>query len=121
VVAATGHRVMLDLDTDAGIDETLIGASLRETTGTNGKNPLILGRGGDDMVHGMGGADTIDGGSGTDSLFGDAGFDTLEAQDGSRDRAVNCGGGGGQAFRDKSDPANGCRKLKKSGRKRKGR
>jgi Ca2+-binding RTX toxin-like protein len=90
-------------------------------TGTNGKDPLILGRGGDDLIHGMGGADDIDGGSGNDSLFGDAGFDTLEAQDGARDQAVNCGAGGGEAFRDKSDPASGCRKLKKSARKRKGR
>jgi hypothetical protein len=30
-------------------------------------------------------------------------------------------GGGGEAFRDKSDPASGCKKLKKSARKRKGR
>ncbi len=90
-------------------------------TGTNGKDPLILGRGGDDVIHGMGGADDIDAGSGNDSLFGDSGFDTLEAQDGRRDRAVNCGKGGGEAFRDKSDPARGCKKLKKSARKRKGR
>jgi Ca2+-binding RTX toxin-like protein len=92
-----------------------------ELTGTNGKNPLILGRGGNDVIHGMGSADTIDGGSGVDSLYGDGGFDTLEAQDGARDRAIACGGGGGQAFRDKNDPARGCRKLKKSARKRKGR
>ncbi len=90
-------------------------------TGTNGKDPLILGRGGNDVIHGMGSADTIDGGGGIDSLFGDGGFDTLESQDGARDRDVNCGGGGGEAFRDKNDPANGCRKLKKSARKRKGR
>jgi Ca2+-binding RTX toxin-like protein len=90
-------------------------------TGTNGKDPLILGRGGNDVIHGMGGADTIDGGGGVDSIYGDTGFDTLEAQDGARDRAVNCGGGGGEAFRDKSDPASGCKKLKKSARKRKGR
>lgn len=90
-------------------------------TGTNGKDPLILGRGGNDVIHGMGGADDIDGGAGVDSIFGDGGFDTLEAQDGTRDRAVSCGGGGGEAFRDKSDPASGCRKLKKSARKRKGR
>jgi Ca2+-binding RTX toxin-like protein len=90
-------------------------------TGTNGKNPLILGRGGDDLIHGMGGADDIDGGAGNDSLYGDGGFDTLEAQDGARDRAVNCGRGGGQAFRDKSDPVSGCKKLKKSARKRPGR
>jgi Ca2+-binding RTX toxin-like protein len=89
--------------------------------GTNGKDPLILGRGGDDTIRGNGGADTIDGGSGNDSLFGDAGFDTLEARDGQRDRAVNCGRGGGQAFRDGSDPAAGCRKLKASKRKRKNR
>lgn len=31
VVAATGHSLKLDLDGDAGIDETLIAASLRET------------------------------------------------------------------------------------------
>jgi transcriptional regulator with XRE-family HTH domain len=31
VVAATGHRLKLELDGDAGIDETLIAASLRET------------------------------------------------------------------------------------------
>jgi Ca2+-binding RTX toxin-like protein len=90
-------------------------------TGTNGKDPLILGRGGNDVIHGMGGADDIDGGEGIDSIYGDGGFDTLEAQDGARDRAVNCGGGGGEAFRDKSDPASGCRKLQKSARKRKGR
>jgi Ca2+-binding RTX toxin-like protein len=87
-------------------------------TGTNGKNPLILGRGGNDLIHGMGGADDIDGGAGVDSIFGDGGFDTLEAQDGQRDNAVNCGKGGGEAFRDKADPASGCRKLSKSGRKR---
>jgi Ca2+-binding RTX toxin-like protein len=90
-------------------------------TGTNGKDPLILGRGGNDTIHGMGGADDVDGGSGIDSIYGDGGFDTLEAQDGARDRAVNCGNGGGEAFRDKSDPASGCKKLKKSARKRKGR
>jgi Ca2+-binding RTX toxin-like protein len=90
-------------------------------SGTNGKDPLILGRGGNDIIHGNGGADDIDGGDGIDSLYGDGGFDTLESQDGARDRAVNCGGGGGEAFRDKNDPASGCRKLKKSARKRKGR
>ncbi len=89
--------------------------------GTKGKDPLILGRGGNDVIHGRGGADDIDGGPGKDSLFGDGGFDTLEAQDGRRDRAVNCGKGGGEAFRDKSDPARGCKKLKKGARKRKGR
>jgi Ca2+-binding RTX toxin-like protein len=89
--------------------------------GTNGKDPLILGRGGDDTIRGNGGADTIDGGSGNDSLFGDAGFDTLEAKDGQRDRTVNCGRGGGQAFLDGNDPAAGCRKLKASKRKRKNR
>jgi transcriptional regulator with XRE-family HTH domain len=31
VVAATGHSLKLDLDEDFGLDETLIGASLRET------------------------------------------------------------------------------------------
>ena len=31
VVAATGHRLTLDLDRTAGIDETLIAASLRQT------------------------------------------------------------------------------------------
>jgi transcriptional regulator with XRE-family HTH domain len=31
VVTATGHDVTLDLATNPGIDETLIGASLRET------------------------------------------------------------------------------------------
>jgi Ca2+-binding RTX toxin-like protein len=90
-------------------------------TGTNGKDPLILGRGGNDTLHGMGGADDLDGGDGIDSIFGDGGFDTLEAQDGARDRDVNCGGGGGEAFRDKNDPASGCKKLKKSARTRKGR
>jgi Ca2+-binding RTX toxin-like protein len=90
-------------------------------SGTNGKDPLILGRGGNDTIHGMGGADDLDGGEGIDSIYGDGGFDTLEAQDGVRDRAVSCGGGGGEAFRDKSDPASSCRKLKKSARKRKGR
>jgi Ca2+-binding RTX toxin-like protein len=90
-------------------------------TGTNGKDPLILGRGGNDVIHGMGGADNLDGGDGIDSIYGDGGFDTLEAQDGARDRAVNCGVGGGEAFRDKNDPVSGCKKLKKSARKRKGR
>ncbi len=90
-------------------------------SGTSGKDPLILGRGGDDVLHGMGGADDLDGGGGNDSVFGDAGFDTLETQDGQRDRAVNCGGGGGEAFRDKTDPVRGCKKLKKTARKRKGR
>ena len=72
------------------------------------------------MIHGGGQADTIDGGSGNDSLYGDAGFDTLESQDGTRDKVVHCGAGGGEAFRDKSDPATGCKKLKKAHRKRKG-
>jgi Ca2+-binding RTX toxin-like protein len=102
--------------------EILEGSDGADTlSGTNGKDPLILGRGGNDTIHGMGGADTVDGGGGIDSLYGDGGFDTLEAQDGARDRAVSCGGGGGQAFRDKSDPASGCKKLKKGARKRKGR
>jgi Ca2+-binding RTX toxin-like protein len=90
-------------------------------TGTNGKDALILGRGGDDVINGMGGADTIDGGSGNDTLLGGGGFDTLESKDGVRDRGVNCGSGGGQAYRDNSDPVTGCKKLKASKRKRKGR
>src|SRR5262249_11121046 len=90
-------------------------------SGTNGKDPLILGRGGDDVLHGMGGADDLDGGGGNDSIYGDSGFDTLEAQDGARDRVVNCGRGGGEALRDNSDPVAGCKKLTKSKRKRKGR
>ena len=49
------------------------------------------------------------------------GFDTLESQDGTRDKVVNCGGGGGQALHDASDPVAGCKKLKASKRKRKGR
>jgi Ca2+-binding RTX toxin-like protein len=90
-------------------------------SGTNGKDPLILGRGGDDVLHGMGGADDLDGGGGDDTLYGDGGFDTLEAQDGARDKIVNCGKGGGQALHDASDPVTGCKKLKASKRKRKGR
>jgi predicted transcriptional regulator len=31
VVAATGHRLKLDLDQDFGIDETLVAASLRQS------------------------------------------------------------------------------------------
>jgi serralysin len=92
-----------------------------ELTGTNGKDALILGRGGDDVINGMGGADTIDGGSGNDMLLGGAGFDTLESKDGTRDRSVNCGSGGGQAYRDNSDPVSRCKKLKAAARKRKGR
>ena len=88
--------------------------------GDNGKNPLIIGREGDDVIHGMGGADTLSGDGGSDSLFGDGGYDTLEAQDGGRDRSISCGGGGGQALRDKGDPAGrGCRKLAKHKHKRK--
>jgi Ca2+-binding RTX toxin-like protein len=90
-------------------------------TGTNGKDALILGRGGDDVINGMGGADTIDGGAGNDTLLGGGGFDTLESKDGTRDKSVNCGSGGGQAYRDNSDPVTGCKKLKASKRKRKGR
>jgi Ca2+-binding RTX toxin-like protein len=90
-------------------------------TGTSGKDPLILGRDGDDVIDGAGGADTIDGGSGSDNLLGGAGFDTLESKDGARDKGVNCGSGGGQAFRDNSDPVSGCKKLKGKKRKRKGR
>jgi Ca2+-binding RTX toxin-like protein len=114
-----GNCTPSHLDNDLEILEGSEGPDI--LTGTNGKDPLILGRGGNDVIHGMGGADDIDGGDGIDSIYGDGGFDTLEAQDGARDRAVNCGGGGGEAFRDKSDPASGCKKLKKSARKRKGR
>jgi Ca2+-binding RTX toxin-like protein len=90
-------------------------------TGTNGKDPLILGKGGDDVIDGAGGADTIDGGGGNDTLLGGGGFDTLESKDGTRDKSVNCGSGGGQAFRDNNDPVSGCKKLKGAARKRKGR
>jgi Ca2+-binding RTX toxin-like protein len=88
--------------------------------GDNRKNPLIIGREGDDVIHGMGGADTLSGDGGSDSLFGDGGFDTIEAQDGAKDRSISCGGGGGEALRDRRDPAGrGCRKLAKHKHKRK--
>lgn len=90
-----------------------------ELTGTSGNNPFISGRGGDDVIHGGGGADTLTGDGGNDSIYGDAGFDTLESQDGSTDKAVHCGAGGGEAVRDASDPVRGCKKLKKGKRKRK--
>jgi len=114
-----GNCIPSHLGTDLEILEGSDGPDI--LSGTNGKDPLILGRGGNDIIHGNGGADDLDGGSGIDSLYGDSGFDTLESQDGTRDRAVSCGGGGGEAFRDKNDPASGCKKLKKSARKRKGR
>ena len=86
--------------------------------GNNGKNPLIIGREGDDVIHGMGGADTLSGDAGNDSIYGDGGFDTLEAQDGARDNAVNCGKGGGVALRDKNDPSTACKKQKRRHNKR---
>jgi Ca2+-binding RTX toxin-like protein len=93
-----------------------------ELFGDRRKNPLIIGREGDDIIHGGPGADTMSGDKGADSLFGEGGYDTLEAQDGQRDAAINCGAGGGQALRDGADPkAAGCHKLKASKRKRKGR
>src|SRR3954451_4188159 len=114
-----GNCIPSHLGTDLEILEGSDGPDI--LSGTNGKDPLILGRGGNDIIHGNGGADDLDGGSGIDSLYGDSGFDTLASQDGTRDRAVSCGGGGGEAFRDKNEPASGCKKLKKSARKRKGR
>jgi Ca2+-binding RTX toxin-like protein len=88
--------------------------------GDNRKNPLIIGREGNDVIHGMGGADNLSGDGGADSLYGDGGFDTLEAQDGAKDRTLSCGKGGGEALRDKGDPAGrGCKKLHKRKHKRK--
>ena len=90
-------------------------------TGTNGKDVLVLGGGGDDVIDGLGAADTIDGGAGSDALLGGAGFDTLQSKDGTRDKTVDCGAGGGQAFRDNADPVTDCKMLEASKRKPKNR
>jgi Ca2+-binding RTX toxin-like protein len=88
--------------------------------GDNQNNPLILGREGDDEIRGGGGSDKLQGDGGNDSLFGEAGFDTLDAQDGGKDKVLNCGSGGGEVFRDGKDPgAAQCGKSKGKKKKKK--
>ena len=83
-------------------DDILIGSNRKDD---------IIGRGGNDVLRGGGGDDDLRGDDGVDSYFGEGGNDLLEAQDGVRDKKLNCGKGGGQALRDGNDPKpSGCGK-----------
>lgn len=71
------------------------------------------GQGGDDVLKGFGqpdtlnggkGSDTVVGGKGKDSLYGGGGPDLVDARDGQRDRAIDCGPGKDRVKLDKADP-----------------
>lgn len=70
----------------------------------NKPNLLILGREGDDVIKGGRKADGLLGNGGRDTLLGLGGFDRINAKDGVRDKAINCGPGGGKVKKDRKDP-----------------
>ena len=86
--------------------------------GTRRADPLLLGNEGDDVIYGRGGSDILRGERGVDSLYGGGGRDLLEAFDGARDAAINCGPGGARAVRDRADPrGKRCAKRSTQGKK----
>jgi len=87
---------------EAGAD-TLIGSEFGEQIGGAEGTDRIDGLGGSDKLNGGEDADRLDGGKGRDQLKGRQGADTIAggggadvifANDGDRDRAIHCGGGG---------------------------
>jgi Ca2+-binding RTX toxin-like protein len=72
----------------------------------DGRANNLLGRGGDDVIHGAGDDDFLVGGEGRDALHGEAGRDRLYAQDGARDKVIDCGSIARDdiAFTDPGDP-----------------
>ncbi|MSO42586.1 MAG: hypothetical protein EXQ70_11995 [Solirubrobacterales bacterium] len=91
------------LEGSAG-DDTLIGYSTRP-------NLLIIGREGADTFVGGSKPDTFTGGPGADTFLGNGGFDSIDANDGERDKKIDCGKGSGEASVDGKDPkASNCKK-----------
>ena len=87
---------------EAGAD-TLIGSEFGEQIGGAEGSDRIAGLGGSDKLNGGEDADRLNGGKGRDQLKGRQGADTIAggggadvifANDGDRDRAIHCGGGG---------------------------
>lgn len=78
-------------------------ASAEDFAGQGG-NDVLKGFGQPDVLDGGKGNDKLDGGSGKDTFYGGGGHDVIDARDGHRDRAIDCGPGNDTAKVDKVDP-----------------
>ncbi|MFL5898093.1 MAG: calcium-binding protein [Solirubrobacterales bacterium] len=70
----------------------------------HGSNESLEGSDGPDVLVGDNGSNSMLGHLGADSFIGKGGGDFIDAADGHRDKAINCGGGGDEVVRDPSDP-----------------
>ena len=70
-----------------------------------GDNEDLEGSDGPDVLIGDNGANSLFGHLGADTFIGKGGNDSIEAIDGQRDKAIDCGGGDDDAGKDPSDPA----------------
>jgi Ca2+-binding RTX toxin-like protein len=74
-----------------------------------GDNEDLEGSDGPDVLIGDNGANSLFGHLGADTFIGKGGNDSIEAIDGHRDKAIECGGGEDDVSRDRSDPQpSGC-------------
>ena len=74
-----------------------------------GSNESLEGSDGPDVLVGDGGDNSMLGLLGADTFIAKGGSDFIDAADGRRDKAINCGGGGDEVVRDPNDPdGSGC-------------
>jgi len=101
-------------DSMRGGSRPVIGGSFEgESFGNDPSSEYFYGQGGNDTLRGFGQPDILDGGAGRDKLFGGKGKDTLyggggndviDARDGDKDRAIDCGPGKDVVKVDRVDP-----------------
>ena len=71
----------------------------------DGNNESLEGSDGPDLLIGDSGENSFLGHKGADTFLGKGGTDFIDALDGSHDKSINCGGGGGDdILKDKVDP-----------------
>lgn len=121
VATCQGHRY----DGGSGVDTVSYGRSsdnLRVTLGGSGgpagcgnpdrvlaNNESLEGSDGPDVLIGDNGPNSLMGHLGADVFVGRGGDDFIEAADGQRDKAIECGGGDDEVARDGNDPrGSGC-------------
>jgi Ca2+-binding RTX toxin-like protein len=73
-----------------------------------GSNESLEGSDGPDVLIGDNGENSLMGHLGADVFIAKGGNDFIEAADGQRDKQIDCGGGGDDVVKDRSDPTTSC-------------
>lgn len=91
----------------AGRSGTVLGGRGDDRIVGSAANSVLVGDQGRDVLRGRGGKDGLVGGPGTDRLLGGRDDDRIHADDGARDREIDCGSGDDKVYVDRgldSDP-----------------